>query len=58
MDKKVTKMQAVLVVKDLVSKKGNPFRTLSVNVKDKEIQLGFLPAELELALYKAGVFKD
>ena len=57
MDKKETKVQVVLVIKDLVSKKGNPFRVYSAIVNGKEVALGFVPAELELALYKANVIK-
>lgn len=58
MENKETKVQVTLVVKDLVSKKGNKFRALSCIINGKNVQMGFLPAELELALYKAGALKD
>ena len=54
---KVTKVTVTLVIKDLVSKKGNQFRVLSAVVNGKQVSMGFLPAELELALYKAGALK-
>ncbi len=55
--KKTTEMQVKMLVKEFVSKNGKPFSTLSVVINGRDIQLGFVSAEMELALIKAGAIK-
>ena len=51
----VARFEGQVIVEELVSSKGNPYKAVFVLVKGQKVRLGFCDVYVENALLKAGI---